>query len=106
MPNDISTFIKHKTDADVYNVGFGGCRMTAHPTATYDAFCMYNLANAIANNDFSKQDTAMQTLSNNNFKRNLATLKSIDFSKVDIITISYGTFIFITVSCLFRCCSK
>ncbi len=90
-PVDISTFIANSTNATVYNVGFGGCRMSSHPDARYDAFSMKNLATALVKKDWSKQDEAIKSLTNNLFIKNLATLKSINFKKVDIITISYGT---------------
>lgn len=91
-PNDISTFLAEKTGATVYNCGFGGCRMTPHPTTEYDAFCMYNLADAITTRDFAKQNEAVA--SGNLAERysvGLERLKSIDFSKVDIVTVAYGT---------------
>lgn len=90
-PNDISTHIANLTNAIVYNVGFGGCRMAEHPYTQYDAFSMYRLADSIANKDWTIQDDAIASMSNVNFTEKLATLKSIDFSKVDIITIAYGT---------------
>lgn len=88
-PDDISTYIANMTNAIVYNVGFGGCRMASHPYTQYDAFSMYRLADSIANNNWTIQDEANMT--SINFIEKLSTLKSIDFSKVDIITIAYGT---------------
>lgn len=93
-PNDISTEISKLTGATVHNCGFGGCRMAYHPTTQFDAFCMYRLADAIANNDWTLQDNAVSTSGwgmPTYFPDTLALLKSIDFSKVDIITIAYGT---------------
>lgn len=95
-PNDISTMLAQLTGATVYNCGFGGCRMSKHGYSNYDAFGMYNLASAIANNDFTLQDTAIidtevREALPSYFKASLETLKTIDFSKVDIITIAYGT---------------
>lgn len=92
-PSDISTQIAELTGATVYNCGFGGCRMAQH-TGNWDAFSMYRLAYSIANNDWTLQDTAISaTWSDkpNYFNDTLTLLKSIDFSKVDIITIAYGT---------------
>ena len=91
-PDDISTIIANKTLADVYNCGFGGCQMAKHQSTSYDAFCMYRLAYAIANNDWSIQDSAiLDTSLPNYFPSHLETLKSLDFNGVDIVTISYGT---------------
>lgn len=92
-PSDISTEIAKLTGATVHNCGFGGCRMSQH-TGNWDAFSMYRLAYSIANNDWTLQDTAISaTWSDkpNYFNDTLTLLKSIDFSKVDIITIAYGT---------------
>ena len=94
-PNDISTEIAKLTGATVHNCGFGGCRMSSYPTTPqFDAFSMYRLANSIANNDWTLQDTAVSTTGwgmPTYFPEVLNLLKSIDFSKVDIITIAYGT---------------
>lgn len=91
-PNDISTFLAEKSGATVYNCGFGGCRMSVHPTAEYNAFCMYNLADAVTTRDFTLQNEAVA--SGNLAERygvGLERLKGIDFSEVDIVTIAYGT---------------
>lgn len=95
-PNDISTEIANITGATVYNCAFGGCRMAKRSDlTTWDAFAMYNLSYSIANNDYSKQDSAISdttwTDKPSYFDETLSLLKSIDFSKVDIITISYAT---------------
>lgn len=92
-PTDISTFLAEKTGATVYNCGFGGCRMSPHSTAEYHAFSMYKLADAISTGDFTEQENAVNSTTvtlNNAIKSNFATLKTIDFSKVDIVTIAYG----------------
>lgn len=92
-PDDISTALAKITGATAYNLGFGGCRMSQH-SANWDAFSMYQLAYAIANNDFAAQNAVdVDNVSGMPayFKETRALLESIDFSKVDIITISYGT---------------
>lgn len=61
---------------------------------TWTAFSMCNLATSIANKDFSKQDTAIANKPGDMpdyFSESLETLKNLDFSTVDYITISYGT---------------
>ena len=83
-------YIAQCTGATVYNVGFGGCRMSTHPYTGYNEFCMYALADAIATDNWSAQDTAVNSGSSN-FPEQLALLRSIDFSKVDAIVIHYGT---------------
>lgn len=90
----IPSIISKITGATVYNVGFGGCKMTQRLSEPdWNPFSMCNLATAIANNDFTLQETKVKS----NFKGmpsyfpdTVSLLKSIDFSKVDIVTISYG----------------
>ena len=93
-PEDISTYIATMTGATVHNCGFGGCRMSYHPSENYDAFSMTKLADAISNNDFSLQDTAISNKDGDSvpgyFTESVELLKSINFDNVDIITIAYG----------------
>ena len=93
-PEDISTRLAELTGATVHNCGFGGCRMASHPSANYDAFSMTKLADAIVSRDFSLQENAATSTSGDTvpayFAVGLATLKSVDFTKADIITIAYG----------------
>ena len=78
--------------ATIYNVGFQGCCMT--PTNSLgqgqDKFSMYEISQAIKNNDFTAQITLTNTTASI-YKSKLNTLKTIDFSKVNFIIISYGT---------------
>ena len=92
-PNDISTALADITGATVYNCGFGGCRMSCH-LENWDAFSMYRIATAITERDFSYQDSidvdSVEGMPEY-FKEARELLKKIDFNKVDIITIAYGT---------------
>ena len=97
-PKDISTFIEEYTGAETYNIGFGGCRMSDDfPYPHFNRFSMYQLAEAVAKNDYSLQDEAflldpLDEALPEYFTEALDTLKGIDFSKADtIITIAYGT---------------
>lgn len=78
------------TGAQVYNVGFGGCRMAVHPTSGYAAFSMWALAKAIADGKYTAQD-AQASSGADYFPQQLAVLKSIDFAAVDMAVIHYGT---------------
>ena len=78
------------TGAEVYNVGFGGCRMSVHPTAGYAPFSMWALADAVASGDYSSQDEQAPN-GPDYFPEQLALLKSINFNNVDMIVIHYGT---------------
>ena len=94
-PNDISTALANLTGATVYNLGFGGCRMAKHNN-NWDAFSMYRLAYAIANNDFSIQDAVdISSVSGmpSYFEETRMLLKNIDWNKVDIIS-SFKNFYF------------
>lgn len=83
-------YVAKRTGATVHNVGFSGCRMAVHPTNGYNEFCMYALATAIANGDWSLQDSAASKGSSN-FPEQLSILKGIDFADVDYVVIHYGT---------------
>lgn len=89
IPSEIKTLSEA---TEVYNVGFAGCTMT--PTDTigggYDKFSMHSLATAVLANDFTAQ-TTLATTTLSGFLAHLNTLKSIDFSTIDICFISYGT---------------
>ena len=95
-PTDISTKIAELTGATVYNFGFGGCRMSHYPYPNFDAFSMCSLADAIASGDWTYQDEGIVATPDTGAVRSdyapkLETMKNLDFSKVDIITIAYGT---------------
>lgn len=86
----VTSYLAKHTGATAYNVGFGGCRMAIHPTAGYAEFSMWALAKAIAENDWTAQDAAASSGASY-FPEQLALLKSIDFNKVDVAVIHYGT---------------
>lgn len=94
-PEDISTKLAEITGATVHNCGFGGCHMSNHPQATYNTFSMCNLADAIVSGDWSAQEEALAVTGSqavpSYFSEGLAILKELDFNKVHIITIAYGT---------------
>ena len=90
----VSANIANITGATVYNVGFGGCQMSDRADTGWKDFSMCNLATAVASQDFTAQDATVADMPSGMpayFATHLATLKSIDFSDVDIVTISYGT---------------
>lgn len=90
-PLDVSTLLANNTGATVYNCAFGGCRMSQH-VGHWDAFSMYRLAYAIANNDYAVQDDAIGYDDRTSYAEEpLAVMKSIDYSALDILTIGYGT---------------
>lgn len=82
--------IANTTGATVHNCGFGGCRMSVHPTSGYAAFSMWALAKAIAENNWTTQDAQVSS-GEGYFTEHLNLLKSLDFNDVDIAIIHYGT---------------
>lgn len=86
----VTAYAASYTGATVYNVGFGGCRMSKHPTNGYAAFSMWALADAVATGDYSTQE-AQAPSGQDYFASQLAVLESIDFETVDAIVIHYGT---------------
>ena len=95
-PEDISSYIAEITGAKTYNVGFGGCRMSVHSLPHFDKFCMYRIADAVTTRDFQPQEDAFDFVPRGEalptyFRDSFELLRSIDFSKVDIATIAYGT---------------
>lgn len=88
----ISTMIAEALGATVYNAGFGGCRMGYHSEG-WRAFSMYALADAITTGVWTAQDAAIANPPSGMpayFSETLAMLKTLDFSKIDYITIGYG----------------
>ena len=83
-------FVADTTGATVHNVGFGGCRMSTHPTSGYAEFSMWALAKAVADGDWSAQEAAAARGSDY-FPEQLAALRAIDFNAVDYVIIHYGT---------------
>lgn len=91
-PEDISTYLARITGATVHNCGFGGCHMSNHWGEIYNPFSMCNLADSISSGDWTAQENALTSSElPGYFAEAIAILKSLDFSKVDIITIAYGT---------------
>lgn len=83
-------YVAQECGADVINVGFGGCRMSVHPSNGYAQFSMWALAKAVAEQDFTAQDTYASSGSDY-FESQLNVLENIDFSTVDYAVIHYGT---------------
>lgn len=86
----VAAYTSKFAGATTYNVGFGGCRMSVHPSTGYAAFSMWALADAIATGNYTTQD-AQASSGADYFPQQLALLKSIDFNNVDAIIIHYGT---------------
>ncbi len=89
--------ISARLDANGLPMGFGGCRMGKHPNAGYDGMCMYNIAKAIGDNDFTALLAAAQQVydessnpkDDNRPQANLVA--STDWTTVDYAVIAFGT---------------
>lgn len=89
----VSGFLAERTGATVINCGFGGTRMTKRESATgYDSFDFPSLVQSIVAEDFTAQDNARSSYQlPSNYKTNLQNLKDVNWGKVDVITLNYGT---------------
>lgn len=91
-PNDYPSVLAQLTGMTVYNVGFGGCRMSdTHPYAAYKRFGMCALVDAIVSGNWTEQDQYVDQIEAETFPQaHLTTLKRIDWNSVDFVTIFYG----------------
>lgn len=89
----VSSFIADFGYATVYNAAFGGTSASLRNIANWDAMSFASLADAIATNDFSEQESAISTAQDFpiNFASHLATLKNIDWTNIDFLTVSFGS---------------
>lgn len=86
----VTAYLARQTGATVYNVGFGGTRMSVHPQEGRGAFSLYMLADAIVSRDWSRQEREAP-LGSRYYPAQLQTLRQIDFSETDILILHYGT---------------
>lgn len=82
---------KNDNRINAFNCGFSGSKVTDHSNKNYKAFSFNRLVNAIVNNDWTLQDSAVENIITAHYSENLARLKTIDFSKVDYLSLLYGT---------------
>lgn len=95
----IAYYLSNYTKAECYNCAFGGSSMGSdldHPHPNLEAFNGWKIIQAITTNNYTVQQTAIdndptyQELKSY-FQAHLDILKNMDWSTVDIITLSYGT---------------
>lgn len=86
----VTAYAEDYSGADVLNAGFGGCRMSVHPTNGYAAFSAWALADAIATGVWTTQE-AQASDGQDYFPAQLAALEAVNFAKVDMLVIHYGT---------------
>lgn len=86
----VTAYAADYSGADVLNAGFGGCRMSVHPTNGYAAFSARALADAIATGVWTTQ-VAQASAGQDYFAAQLAALEAVNFAKVDMMVIHCGT---------------
>ncbi len=88
----ISSMLAEKTGATCINTAISGMTL-AYNWFYQDYFSMHSMARYIKNGDFSPMETAFQknAADNKTIEEVLQTLKQIDWSTVDVITVAYGT---------------
>ena len=92
----IPYYLSEFTAANCYNCAFGGSSLgsdLAEPDAFYEAFNGWKIIEAITTNDFSIMQNAINSYPSRvtNHQEHLNTLKNMDWTTVDVITLSYGT---------------
>lgn len=95
IPNQVAA----ATDATVYNCAFPGSTLSlSGPAFTEsncnDVFSFYMLSLCINANDFSFIDyyKASAGIYDSSFESTIEQLKSVDFNKIDVIFLGYGTY--------------
>ena len=85
--------IKEKTNANVINCAFGGTQATGRSESNgFQAFDFYYLVDALISGDYTTQENAVATGTLPSYYGDkLNTLKALDWSTIDIITMNYGT---------------
>lgn len=86
----VTAYAADVSGANVINSGFGGCRMSVHPTNGYAAFSAWALADAIATGVWTTQE-AQASAGQDYFPAQLETLESVNFNNVNMFVIHYGT---------------
>ena len=97
--DSIPSVLSNLTKAECYNCAFGGSSMGSDlvdPDEYLEAFNGWKILNAITTNNYSAQQTAIDNDPTYahlraNYQTHLDTLKNMDWSTVDVITLSYGT---------------
>lgn len=88
--NCLESLLSMISDKQVFNCGFGGCRMAwrnATGSNAYDVFSFVSVADAIASGNYSAQ-IAQRSL-NNGYPPRISALKSIDWSRPTTLFVEY-----------------
>lgn len=95
---DISSIAQEKTGYRFANCGFGGSQASSYPdeTSPFYSFNFWKIADAIDSGDFSEQIASAEKIYTSGdasilYQNRIDILTSVDFSKLKLITIGYGT---------------
>ena len=91
-PSNISNVVADKTQLKVLNAGFGGCQMSEH-AREWDTLSFYNLSACIEKDSFITITSVIPTWHDmpSYFPSKVDQLETVDFRKVNVVTVSYGT---------------
>ncbi|MDP4133551.1 MAG: SGNH/GDSL hydrolase family protein [Bacillota bacterium] len=87
----VGDYISSRTGTTVYNCAFGGTKCSYDALQYYSDLSFTKLVDAITSASWTSQDAATTGIGNTDFTTILTRLKAVDFSKIDILTIAYGT---------------
>ena len=84
--------LQEYTGYNVYDCSFAGSVMAYHSDENYQNLGFMEISKSIVSGDFTKQRTAINNIVNGSNKEpNFQTLSTLNFNKVDIIVVLYGT---------------
>jgi lysophospholipase L1-like esterase len=90
QPDGVSIpyLFEYHSGAKCYNWCQGGTTMALTGVINYDPFSGVGMVDALINRDFTEQETHM---TDRNFESQVAEMKALIFSTVDIVVIEFGT---------------
>ncbi|MEH6943925.1 hypothetical protein, partial [Bacillus sp. JJ722] len=89
----IPALLSSELGIKAYNVGFGASRMSTHPNAEYEAFCMHSLADSIETGNWTLQESKITSHPElpSTFRQALNTIKVINWQEIDYVAICHGS---------------
>lgn len=91
--DSVPSFLSRFSGATCYNCAFGGSSMGTDTYGSSDPLMMpfrgFKVIESIVSNDYTDMETAAASLADY-YSAHIDTLKGMDWTKVDIITLSYG----------------
>ncbi len=91
---NISSYLSEYSGATVYNGGFGGTLMTsarAEKNSGYYYFDAPRIVSALCSDNWTEQDSVVNKIPTAYYPETLNMLKTLDMTKIDIVTLAWGT---------------